>query len=314
MVSCLAAGLSAASAACAQTAISIDGLVDIGVLRSMEGHTGVGAIQKSHVAFSGSEPLGAGVSATFALSTRFDPATGTLEFPGKSPLWHGESTVGLKGGLGAVQFGRRLDIMYANDWRFDPWENFDSVASPAWDLWHYHFPSDPYANNGYPDYGRLNNGIFYQSPWIQGFALHLSASPDRRDGRRRARGAALLYQSDMLAGMAAHATNSAGHTDAFYGLKATLASWSLMAAFDRSVANASVAKALTFGVSYRAGRHTLKAGWGRLDLDGSRARRMVALGSHYALSARTGLYVDFAHKSFETGSANVYGVGLAHRF
>jgi predicted porin len=301
-------------AAYAQSNVTISGYLDVGVYRDTSHTWNVGPIQRSNIAFSGSEDLGNGLSAIFMLSTRFDTGTGALESANK-PFWHGESTVGLKGNFGTIKFGRRLDAVNSQDWQFDPWYNFDRVASPAWDTWHYNFPSDPRGNNGTPEYGRLNNGIFYDSPSFGGFALHLSGSPEKSEGdTRRPLGTALTYKGGNLAAMAAHSRNSAGNTDNLVGAKVTVSSVALMAAYNVSKAGASKAKALTTGIEYTIGATTLKGGWGQVDVDGVKQVKVLGGGAFYALSKRTTVYGEIAHKKFPTDSANTYGLGIAHSF
>ena len=304
----------AAGAAPAQSNVGISGYLDIGVHRDIKKAWNVGPIQPNNIAFTGTEDLGGGLAATFRLSHRFDPDTGGIE-PTNKPFWHGESTLGLKGSFGSLQFGRRLDAIYANDWAFDPWYNFDRVASPAWDLWHFNFPSDPKGNNGTAEFGRLNNGIFYDSPAISGFSLHLSGSPETSAGdASKPYAAAVQYKNDLLRAMVAHGTNSAGNTEAFIGLNASFSKLGLMGVYDVTKAGSSKAKSTTLGGTCTMGPYTFRAGWGQVDLDGVKAEKVYAAGGIYALSKRTSVYVDFAHKVFPTQSANTYGVGMAHSF
>jgi predicted porin len=301
-------------AAHAQSNVTISGYLDVGVYKDTNHTWNVGPIQRSNVAFSGSEDLGNGLSAIFRLSTRFDTGTGALESANK-PFWHDEAIVGLKGSFGTIKFGRRLDAVNSQDWHFDPWYNFDRVASPAWDTWHYNYPSDPRANNGTPDFGRLNNGIFYDSPSFGGFELHVSGSPEKVDGDvRRPLGTALTYKAETLSALAAHSRNSAGNTDNLVGAKVQVSSLAVMAAYNVSKAGASKAKALTTGVEYALGATTLKGGWGRVDVDGVKAVKVLGGGVFYALSKRTTVYGELAHKKFVSDSANTYGVGGAHAF
>lgn len=309
----LAAGLLAGTAH-AQSSLTISGLIDAGVYRDTDKDWRVGPIQPGNIKVSGIEDLGRGYAATFALSHRFDIGTGTNESVDK-PFWHGESTVGIKGPFGSVQLGRRMDPIYNDDWHFDPWANFDRIASPAWDVWHYNFPSDPRGNNGQPEYGRLNNGIFYDSPSLGGFSFHLSTSRETTAGdRNKPRTGAVLYRNGFFTGMLAHGKNSAGNTDTFIGLKGTFSALAVMGAYEVGKADGAKAKSATLGVSYALGRTTLRAGWGQLDLDGTKARRMIGLGALYSLSGRTGVYVDFGRKKRPERSASTYGVGIAHMF
>jgi predicted porin len=305
----------AAGAVHAQSSISISGMLDIGVYRDTNKDTKLGEIQRSNIAFSGTEDLGGGLAATFRLSHRFQLSNGAQESADK-PFWHGESTVGLKGAFGSVQFGRRLDAIYNNDWAFDPWFNFDRVASPAWDLWHYNFPSDPTGNSGTAEYGRLNNGIFYDSPSFGGAALHLSGSvaTQAAGSTNKPLAASITYDSAAVNAMLGHGKNSAGNTDNFIGLKGNLRALSVMGVYDVTKAGTSKAKSATLGVNYAFDQLTLRGGWGQVDLDGTKAEKMLGLGALYNLSKRTSTYVDFAHKTFPTTSANTYGIGLTHNF
>ena len=303
----------------AQSSVNIGGMIDIGIYRDAAKTWNVGTIQRSNLAFTGTEDLGNGLKAFFTLSTRFDADTGALEdAPRRSkPFWHGESTVGLKGAFGSVKAGRALDALYANDWHFDPWYNFNRVASPAWDLWHYNFPSDPQANGGRAEYGRIDNALFYDSPVLAGFSLHVSGSPEKRTGdTRRPLGAALKYANGPILAMVSREKNSAGASDTFVGLKGSMGALALMGVWDLSKTpdNTSKAKALTLGAQYTLGSWTLNGGWGQVDVDGVKAQKMVSTGVVYALSKRTSVYADLAHKKYVDDSANVYGVGVAHSF
>lgn len=316
-----------ANGAMAQSSVTISGLIDIGVYRDTGKVWQVGPIQRNNLEFGGAEDLGGGLAATFALSMRFEPDTGELEQVGK-PFFHGESTVGLKGWLGAVRLGRALDAMQSQDWKFDAWGNFDRIASPAWDIWHYNYPTDPFGNaNGTPEYGRVNNGVFYDSPSIEGFAVHLNTAANEETkglppgtlgaaSLNQPWGVSLNYDGDRMAAMLAHARNSIGDTDTFVGLRGTLGNLNVYGAWDRSEASAtrSVAKVLTLSVQYVIDRVTLRAGWGRMDLDGSFAQRTVGVGAAYAFSKRTSVYVDAASKRYPADTRSMYGVGMAHAF
>ncbi|MES2259535.1 MAG: porin [Pseudomonadota bacterium] len=294
--------------------MDISGCIDIGVYRDIDQSWQTGPIQRSHLQFSGAEPLAAGMTAVFTLSHRFETDTGGNELSNK-PLWHGESTLGLKGAFGSILFGRRMDAMYSNDWSFDPWNYFDRIASPGWDLWHRNYASDPKGNNLTPEYGRLNNGIFYDSPDLGGLTVHLSGSPELSAGdRNHPLTSAVQYRSGVFSGMVSRGKNSADHTANFVGLRATFAQFSVMGAYDVSKADSSTAKAVTLGALYTSGTVTWKAGVGQVKVDGIQAERMAGLGATYRLSGRTSVYADLAHKRYPARSASTYGVGLNHRF
>ena len=310
-----------ATGAQAQSGIKISGLVDVGVYEGFDGVKNVGTIQRSNIAFTGTEDLGGGMAATFALSHRFDIDTGTNELQGKKPFWHGESTVGLKGRFGHVRLGRALDVVYAQDWAYDPWYNFDRIASPAWQMWHYNYATSRTSNNGSAEYGRLSNGVFYDSPDMAGFTVHLSGAFEDDNaigaGTGNNAGISINYAKNGIDGMLATSRNSSGDTVQFVGGKVQLGAWGLMAAYDRSVYKAavkSVAKAYTFGTTYAVGSMEYKASYGHQDLDGA-SNGFIGLGASHAMSKRTRVYVSLGHRLPEVGSdETAYGLGIAHSF
>src|SRR5256885_16510364 len=85
--------------------------------------------------------------------------------------------------------------MWSQEWQFDPWGNFNRIASPAWHMAHYLTPTDRASNNGSPEDGRVSNGVFHDSPKFGGFSPPPSPPPDRteapgRQGRRPEEGRA----------------------------------------------------------------------------------------------------------------------------
>src|SRR5690606_15742737 len=181
---------------------------------------------RSSFGFKGVEDLGGGLAATFHLQSRIDIGDGQLEASGARPAFYGESTVGLRGDFGAVRLGRALTPMWAHDWKFDPWGNFNRVASPAWQIFHPSYRSDPHNNGDIGDYSRLNNGIFYDSPEFGGFTAQASVGvekvrvPDANgftDSTRNL-GVALNYTSGPLQAMLAGERNSADDKTWFAGL------------------------------------------------------------------------------------------------
>jgi len=312
--------LGATGPALAQSSVNISGMIDIGVYRDTSKTWQVGPISRSNIAISGQEDLGGGLATTFRLSTRFETDTGQLEQTDK-PFFHDEATVGLKGAFGHVRVGRMLDAMYSFDWKFDAWGNFDRIASPAWDIWHYNYPSDPTANAGTPDYGRINNAVIYDSPVYKGFSVHLSTAANENvrgqglESPEQPWGATLLYEGDMLAAMVSSERNSRGDEDTFVGLRGTFGDFSLFGAYDRSESGLSVAKVYTASAQYVIDRITLRAGFGQLDLDQERAaQRTYTASVGYAFSKRTSVYLDVARKDYPDSDADMFGVGITHTF
>jgi len=311
LLACAALGaMAAAPSARAQSAVAINGLLDLGLFRGFDGVNQVGTVQRSNIAMSGFEDLGAGTKAVFRLSTRVELNTGMGEGAGLKPFWHDEATVGLAGRWGTVRVGRAMTAMWANDYKFDPWSNYNRIASPAWQHWHALTPSDPFANNGSAEYGRINNGIFYDSPVMKGFTLRLSGSPERArepGATGRPVSAVLEYGGQAVLLMAAFERNSGKYT---FGAAAVMAAYDDSRTFD----NSGTARSATLSASYRLGRTTLKTGYSRQRLNAD-TNHFASLGADYALSRRTTLYASLGHKRGSGQDAQTaLGVGMAHGF
>jgi predicted porin len=303
----------AAGTASAQSNVAISGSLDVGVFRDTAGAKNVGTIQRSHLQFAGTEDLGNGLAATFRLRHRLDVDTGTPEGNGSKPFWHGESTVGLKGDFGALRLGRALDAIQGQDWAFDPWENYDRIASPAWDLWHWNYSADPTGGGS----GRVANAVFYDSPKWADLSFHFSGSPESPEGAvAKTRAAALLYNNGTVRALLGSGKNSAGATETSIGLRGNFGPVSVMGLYNVSeTATDSKAKVTTLGAMYTIGATTLKAGWGQADVDGVKKEQLTSIGARYALSKRTSVYGDAASKRYPTiGTKPTYGFGVTHAF
>jgi predicted porin len=313
----------------AQSSVTISGTIDMGLYRDFDEKNKIGQMSRSDLTFSGTEDLGGGLAVTFKLKNRFSADTGigvdTEADVGKKPFFHGESTVGLKGAFGSVQLGRRLDVLGNNTWAFDPWYNYDTVASPAWYLWSYNYTTDRVSNNGDPEYGRLNNGIFYDSPTFGGFSVHYSGSFEKSTavgaGTGNNNGLAFKYGNGPVALMLAKSTNSSGDTDTFVGGKYTMGGLELMGAYDKTTFNGttstSTANVYTLGTSYRLNSMRFMASYGHLDTGAAvnPNASMIGLGAQYFLSKRTNLYFNFGSKDFDgVDAVKAYGVGVNHSF
>ena len=301
------------------SSVQISGFLDLGIYRDFKGTAQLGTIQRSHITFSGVEDLGGGLKTTFRLSHRLDLDTGLNEGFGQKPFWHGESTVGLRGDWGHVRLGRALSALWAHDWKFDPWGHINRVASSAWYQWFYYVPTDRVSNNGAPEFGRTSNGIFYDSPTLGGFTLHLSGSPERTlgPGGGKPYAASLEYAQGPLAGMLAFDRNGSGDRASFAALKYKLGDTSLMTSYDdsRKAQNQGRSRVVSIGATHKLDvQTTLKAGVGRQKLNED-VNLFYSLGVDYALSKRTTLYASLGHqRPANSGARTSLGVGMSHAF
>ena len=307
------------SALAQDSKVQISGFLDLGMYRDFSGTAQLGTIQRSHVTFSGEEDLGGGLKTTFRLSHRLELDSGQSEGNGQKPFWHGESTVGLKGGWGHVRMGRALSALWAHDWKFDPWGHMNRVASSAWYQWFYYVPTDRVSNNGAPEFGRTSNGIFYDSPTLGGFTLHLSGSPERTQGPGGGKpyAASLEYAQGPLAGMLAFDRNGSGDRASFVAAKYRWGDTTLMTSYDdsRRAQNQGRSRVMSVGATHKLdAQTTLKTGVGRQKLNDD-THLFYSLGADYALSKRTILYASLGHQRPEhKGSKTSFGVGMSHAF
>lgn len=319
---CLSAASAGAALAQSQpqtSQVQISGFLDLGMYRDFSGTAQLGTIQRSHITFSGVEDLGGGLKTTFRLSHRLDLDTGLNEGFGQKPFWHGESTVGLRGDWGHVRMGRALSALWAHDWKFDPWGHINRVASSAWYQWFYYVPTDRVSNNGAAEFGRTPNGIFYDSPTIAGFTLHLSGSPERTQapGGGKPYAASLEYAQGPLAGLLAFDRNGSGDRASFAAAKYRFGDTTLMGSYDdsRKAQNQGRSRVISAGATHKLGTQTtLKAGVGRQKLNAD-THLFYSLGADYALSRRTTLYVSLGHQRPENSASKTsFGIGMSHAF
>jgi predicted porin len=112
-----------AGAASAQTNVTIYGVVDIGLAREDNGvntstRMDSGNQSGSRLGFKGTEDLGGGLSAVFAIENGFSADTGTLGQGGR--IFGRQAWVGLNGGFGSVKLGRQYTPIFGALDTIDP--------------------------------------------------------------------------------------------------------------------------------------------------------------------------------------------------
>ena len=308
----------------------LSGTLDLGVYKDYDGSNNVGPISRSNVAVIGERDIGNGTRANFKLSVRFDPSTGEANDPGdtKKPFFHGEATVGLKNeAFGSIKLGRALDVIGNNNWAYDPFYNFDSIASSAWQLWSWNYATDRTSNTskstGKPaaEYGRLNNGVFYDSPVVKGLQVHVSGSFEESpkvvgSGTENNLGAALTYNLGAISLMVGTSKNSNGDKETFVGGKYINGKLEVMGAIDLTSFNGvtiSTNTAKTVGVSYSAGKYRFMVNAGQID--DTQSTTMVGVGSQYFIDDKINVYVSVGNKTYKvTDSQNAIGIGINYSF
>lgn len=164
----------AAGAAQAQTAITIYGIADAGLLRESGGAAGTvnkigsGIGSYSRIGFRGTEDLGGGVTALFTLENGHRIDTGEVDVPGS--LFNRQAFVGLKGKIGMLTIGRQ----------YTPWHQaLTQVGDPF---------ATGYAGsskNVFPDFGanvRTSNTVMYTTPVVGGVVADIAYAMGEQAG------------------------------------------------------------------------------------------------------------------------------------
>ena len=120
------------------------------------------------IRFAVNEDLGGGLRAVADVGMRFG-LDGNSQSSGTRPLFQGETRVGVAGGFGTVKLGRGLTAVQGPVGAADPW----GVRTVAGTVYAPGFATD-YAAGGE---GRIDQGIFYTSPNLNGLTIGASFSP-----------------------------------------------------------------------------------------------------------------------------------------
>lgn len=315
-----------ASAASAQSSVTLSGGVDLGVQRTNgQWSMGTAGSSRSNFTLSGTEDLGGGMKAIFLLNHRFRPNTGEINNPGGAGFFFRNSWVGLAGGFGDVRLGRILMPLQDFNGGYDPFGT-DTVGSTH--------------TGGINATVRATNSIYYRSPSLGGLQVHaaIAAAEGQIAGeqggtagkplnKERPLGLGVVYAAGPLKVAVAYDRNSAEQkTTALYG-SYNLGVATLMGQFEKGDTNISTAslvnksvKRWSLGATVPMGAAVIKAGYTRWTDEDT---KKLGLGVDYNLSKRTQLYADLGKLS-GNGSATLpltalnrkakFDVGIFHKF
>jgi len=169
------AALAAVGAVSAQSSVSISGRMDASLRYTAKVAPGAANYTLTEdgganaIRFAITEDLGGGLRAVADVGMRFGIADGLSQASGARPLFQGETRVGVVGGFGTIKLGRGLTAVQGPIGGADPW----GVTTVAGTQYAPGFATD-YAAGGE---GRIDQGIFYTSPNINGFTVGASFSP-----------------------------------------------------------------------------------------------------------------------------------------
>lgn len=332
------AAVAATSAAFAQSSVTIDGFVTLGIENAdalkVNTTTAPGTVEKTsgvsklnaanganQIRFRGTEDLGGGLKATFALAQRFSPESGLNDGSTNGrPTFQGESTVGLAGGFGAVKIGRALTAFQGPVNGTDPWGTW-TVGSTAFLASGYSSDKNQLDSAGA---GRTD-GIFYTSPNFSGFTVAATL------GLKNAAVANANNTENLISLWASYAagplTLAGGYEQnrqdddvtAVFGIY-DMGVVKLGAGYGKvELATGADVKNYNLMAVAPMGAFTLKAGYGNSKASTASAKTTkFSLGGEYALSKRTYLYTTVARTKVSTvvnsQSGTGFDLGISHSF
>lgn len=328
-----------ASAATAQSSVTIYGLVDLAVTKGNGGtapNAGANGASKdwlmkqstsSRLGFRGNEDIGGGLSAQFQIEHRFTPDNGAAA----NPFWAGRSYVQLSSNsMGRVYLGREYSPAFYPASKSDPfgWNGVGQAGSAMWAG--YSSPQNVPGAVGVTGV-RTSNTLGYKSPNLGGLTLQaayalgegvlgrdLGLSAEYSQGPIYA---ALGYETMRGKGSDPSSVAADGNSLLNLAFHYDFGFIKPMVYFARSKVDAGTvdptsAKYFHIGTLIPAGPGRIKVGYGVLNPEGSNNNSSkLGIGYDYRLSKRTTLYADagFA-RADRRSSNNAYALGILHTF
>jgi len=332
----LAAVLCAAGAH-AQSSVTLSGTVDVyaGSVR-MAGDGGrkavvnSGGLTTSWFGFSGTEDLGGGLKAGFALTSFIQADTGVQgRFPNDT-FFSRDANVSLSGGFGTLRLGRWMAPNFLPSVLGNPLGD-SFVFSPL--ILHKNVPL--FNASGWqattPSDTGWSNQIAYSTPDIGGFKANIQYQFGEQpgDNGKKNIGANFFYFGGPLLVTGYYERDQISNPGQGAYLGTTKKDWMLAAAYDFTFVKPYLsygqaqadnlpgkAKTLQVGVSAPVGAGKVLASWAKTELTASDLdRKTLTVGYDYNLSKRTDVYAMLMNdKITHQSSGNSFGVGIRHRF
>lgn len=335
------AAVAATSAAFAQSSVTIDGSVDLGFVKPIIGATSAATTNPvrldatngaNQIRFLGTEDLGGGLKANFALAQRFSPESGGNDGTKNTrPTFQGESTVGLSGGFGSVKLGRALTAFQGPVNMTDPWGTLQQGSSAVLTAG---YATDKENNTDSAGLGRTD-AIFYSSPNFSGFsgAVSIGLKEHTPSTVTPAAAAPSKNLTSLWASYASGPLYVGGGMEQNRQddqITAILATYNLgfmtvgagYSTIDLKAADSATAfdrKAWNIMAVAPMGAFVIKAGYGvsEADASGDKISKKLGLGVDYMLSKRTKIYASYGNdKGLGTkdGLRTGYDLGIRHTF
>ncbi len=332
------AAVAATSAAFAQSSVTIDGAVDLGLVKPIIGATSAATTNPlrldatngaNQIRFLGTEDLGGGLKAHFTLAQRFSPESGGNDGTTFArPTFQGESTVGLSGGFGAVKLGRALTAFQGPVNATDPWGTLQQGSTAVLTSG---YTTDKENNADAAGLGRTE-AIHYSSPNFSGFSAGVSYGFKQHTGSATPLPAGTQNLTSLWASYASGPLYIGGGVESNRQddqITAVLATYNLgfmtlgggFSQIDIKTESASSFDRKAWNIMAVApmGAFVIKAGYGvsEADASGDKVVKKLGLGVDYMLSKRTKIYASYGNdKGLGTkdGLRTGYDLGIRHTF
>lgn len=288
-----------ASAASAQSQVTIFGIVDAAATQIKNGSAGSltslssGQASTSRLGFRGVEELGGGLKADFWLEGQLDMDDGGSGFN-----FQRRSTVSLTGSFGELRIGRDQVPSYLNWGNFDLW-SYVGVATTA------NLRGSFLSLGGSTTGVRASNTIGYWTPVVGGFSGHFMVAAGEGVIGNKYAGARLGYESKTLEVSAAVSkTYKSGTalddlTTQSIGVSYDFGPVYVVAAYEKAEYSNLDRELVTLGVRVPVGQGRIKAQYAKSSGTGPTTRpqqydaTLIGVGYDYRLSRRTSLYVNY---------------------
>jgi predicted porin len=338
-----AALLAAVGAAQAQSSLKVYGLMDMGVSSIETAHakgastrtTSVdsGNMTTSFIGFAGSEDLGGGLKAEFALESFLAGDTGKTLNNNANYFWGRTSNVALSGGFGKVAIGQYDNPLFTSGYTYNPFGSSMAFSPTMRHLNYIGQTSISGSGVGF-DTGWVNS-LTYESANYQGFSFVAQGSAKEATGssNKNSYTAAATYAAGPLAATLTYVKAGKTTAPSLTAYTANEKVWDFGTSYDFGVAkaflqytdikddtNANKDKIFQLGVSVPVTeKAAILASYGQLKDKTSagvtKKDNILSIGYDYTLSKRTDVYGAFMNNSqtsLEAGQS--FSVGIRHNF
>ncbi|MFC6518532.1 porin [Undibacterium arcticum] len=342
--------LGSAATASAQSSVQFSGVIDtFAGDNQLSGNShrvanvGTGGLSTAYFGFTGTEDLGGGLQAEFALSSPFQSDNGLQGRFANDTLFSRDANVGIKGGFGAIKLGRYTSPNFLSAVQFNPFGN-STVVAPL--LLHSYVPTfgdlNVWRNSIAGDSG-WSNQIAYITPDFDGFKadFHYQFGEVAGNSGKNNVGARAFYFKGPLgltayvqrvqvnnpldAGGVTSALNTVGTPTSqrawFIGGSYDFSSVKLFGTYQQTTNNVDANdKTVQLGSSIPVGAGNILASWAQTRRAGSVVgadlkRNTASVGYDYVLSKRTDLYTVYMYDKISSqDQANSILLGIRHRF